>query len=130
MAAMPSESGARGGSEHVADVDATRRTRLATERTQLAWWRTGLTALAVGVGIGRVIPELGEELTEWPYVAVGVAFAVYGVALIWHGNLRARAVGTALERGAYAEPESPIASALAVAGVGLGLATGLLILLA
>ena len=130
MRAMASESGARAGDEHALDRDASRRTRLATERTQLAWWRTGLTALAVGIGIGRVLPELGEDLTEWPYVVVGVAFALYGVALIWHGNLRARAVGTALDRGAYAEPESWITTALAVAGVGLGLATGLLILLA
>src|SRR4249920_3427477 len=39
-------------------VDATRRTHLANERTQLAWWRTGLTALAVALGVGRVVPEL------------------------------------------------------------------------
>ncbi|MGZ5314068.1 MAG: DUF202 domain-containing protein, partial [Solirubrobacterales bacterium] len=44
--------------------DATRRTRLANERTQLAWWRTGLTALAVAVGIGRVIPELDPSATR------------------------------------------------------------------
>ena len=37
--------------------DATRRTRLANERTYLAWWRTGLTALAVGIGIGKLVPE-------------------------------------------------------------------------
>jgi putative membrane protein len=42
--------------------DASRRTRLANERTQLAWWRTGLTALAVGLAIGRVLPELAADL--------------------------------------------------------------------
>ncbi len=44
---------------HAAELaDATRRTRLANERTELAWWRTGLTALAVALAIGRVVPEL------------------------------------------------------------------------
>ena len=51
--------------------DATRRTRLAGERTQLAWWRTGLTSLAVGVGIGRVVPELNDSLDKTAYVALG-----------------------------------------------------------
>jgi putative membrane protein len=40
--------------------DATRRTRLANERTYLAWWRTGLTALAVSFGAGRLLPELSN----------------------------------------------------------------------
>ena len=68
-------------------ADATRRTRLAGERTQLAWWRTGLTALAVGVGVGRVVPELDDQLTEWPYVTLGVAvlLALGTCALILFG---------------------------------------------
>lgn len=107
--------------------DASRRTRLASERTQLAWWRTGLTALAVGVGIGRVIPELGEDLTAWPYVALGVAFAVYGVALIWYGSSRARALDLALDRGDYARPGALVSAGLALAGGMLGVATGVLI---
>ncbi len=37
--------------------DATRRTRLANERTYLAWWRSGLTALAVGLAAGKLVPE-------------------------------------------------------------------------
>ena len=36
-------------------IDASRRTRLASERTELAWWRTGLTALAFALGIAVVI---------------------------------------------------------------------------
>src|SRR2546430_79024 len=38
--------------------DATRRTRLASERTYLAWWRTGLTAFAVSLGSGRLVPAI------------------------------------------------------------------------
>jgi putative membrane protein len=36
------------------DADATRRTHLANERTRLALWRTGLTAIAVALAVGRV----------------------------------------------------------------------------
>ena len=36
--------------------DASRRTYLAEERTLLAWWRSGLAAFAVAVGVGRLLP--------------------------------------------------------------------------
>jgi len=41
-------------------VDATRRTRLANERTYLAWLRSALTALAVAVGAGKIVPGVAE----------------------------------------------------------------------
>ncbi len=108
--------------------DASRRTHLANERTQLAWWRTGLTALAVALAIGRVVPELGGSPTRWPYTAVGAGFAIYGVGLIVYGNLRSREVMRALQAGRYpAAPEGPIA-ALTTAGIVLGVATLVLIL--
>ncbi len=72
------------------DRSADRRTSLAVERTELAWWRTGLTALAVAIGIGRVVPELSDTVTRWPYALVGVAFAAYGIALFVRGTRRAR----------------------------------------
>ena len=64
------------------EQDASRRTRLAAERTLLAWWRTGLAALAVGIGVGRIVPELSDASRHWPYVVLGVLFAVYGLAMI------------------------------------------------
>src|SRR5438034_1320135 len=57
--------------------DATRRTRLANERTYLAWWRTGLTAIAVSLAAGRVVPTLAHA-TAWPYELAGAGFAVLG----------------------------------------------------
>ena len=102
--------------------DATRRTRLANERTYLAWWRTGLTALAVGVGIGRIVPDLGNSATHWPYAVLGVAFCAYGLCLIAYGYQRAGRTGSVSER--------PGSFALAAFGVVLSLPTIVLIVTA
>jgi putative membrane protein len=105
------------------DWDATRRTHLAAERTELAWWRTALTSIAVAVGIGRVVPELSGTSTEWPYVVVGIGFAVYSVALFAYGSARSRRVEGALDRGEMI-PSSRAETRLLVAfGVVLCLAT-------
>jgi putative membrane protein len=84
------------------DVDASRRTRLASERTVLAWLRTGLTATAVALGIGKVIPDLGDGGATWPYVAIGVGYAVLGLAVVVYGLWRGRAVERALDTGGWA----------------------------
>jgi putative membrane protein len=106
--------------------DATRRTRLASERTYLAWWRTGLTALAVSFGAGRLVPELSKG-AEWPFETIGVAFAMVGVAFIVLGYHRQKQVEAALARGEYAPLEAGAALGLAVLGALLGLATIVLI---
>ena len=67
---------------------ADQRTSLAGERTLLAWWRTGLTALAVALGVGRVLPELAPHATRWPYVVLGIGFALYGIAMFLIGARR------------------------------------------
>ena len=67
--------------------DATRRTRLANERTYLAWWRTGLTSIAVSIGLGRIVPGV-SHVTRWPYEAVGAGFGLLGVAFIVLGYAR------------------------------------------
>lgn len=106
--------------------DASRRTRLASERTYLAWWRTGLTALAVSFGAGRLVPELSTG-AEWPFETIGVAFALVGVAFIVLGYRRQKRVEEALARGEYAPLEAGAALVLAVLGALLGLATIVLI---
>src|SRR5215213_11690046 len=81
--------------------DATRRTRLANERTYLAWWRTALTAFAVSIGSGKLVPELASGST-WPYTAIGVGFALVGVCCSVYGFRRQREVELALRRGEFA----------------------------
>lgn len=109
-------------------VDATRRTRLAGERTELAWWRTGLTALAVAFGVGRVVPGLEGTATRWPYTAVGVCFALYGIAVIVYGTARSRRLERDLTEGRFSAPPRLAHGALAAAGVVLGVLTAILIL--
>ena len=75
--------------------DATRRTRLANERTYLAWWRTGLTALAVSFGAGKLLPELSGG-ANWPFELVGAAFALIGVVFMVYGYVRHNEVDRAL----------------------------------
>jgi putative membrane protein len=110
--------------------DAAARTRLASERTQLAWWRTGLTAVAVALAIGRVVPELSEDSLQWPYTAIGLGFALYGIALIAYGTARAQQLDTALSRGGGVPAHGFVLSALTAAGVGLAVATAVLIVVA
>jgi putative membrane protein len=100
--------------------DATRRTRLANERTYLAWWRTGLAALAVSLGAGKLVPALTPG-AQWPYTIVGIGFAGVGVVFIGYAFVRHRRVEQAISRGEFAPPEEGFITALAVVGVLLGL---------
>ncbi len=102
--------------------DATRRTRLANERTYLAWWRTGLTALAVSLAAGRVVPTLSHK-TAWPYEIVGAGFAVLGVACIVNAYQREREIDRALTEGRFANMDSRMTLILTTAGVVLGALT-------
>jgi putative membrane protein len=109
--------------------DAARRTRLANERTYLAWWRTGLTSLAVCIGVGRVVPGL-SHVTKWPYEVVGAGYGLLGVLCIVVGHLRGRSVERAVDRGEFSPLDQRLALALLAAGVVLGLGTVALVLLA
>ena len=106
--------------------DATRRTRLANERTYLAWWRTGLTSLALAVGIGRVVPEVSKT-THWPWELAGVGFGLLGLAFLWFGYARARAVERALDEGSFAPFTQRLAGILLAAGLLLGSVTVVII---
>ena len=107
--------------------DATQRTQLASERTQLAWWRTGLAAIAVSIGVGRVVPALDDSTIRWPYTLLGVAFAFYGIALIWYGNLRGIAATRAVSEARFAYPSMAVSTVLGVMGAILGLATAIVV---
>jgi putative membrane protein len=108
--------------------DATRRTRLANERTYLAWWRTGLTSLAVSLAAGKVVPQLAETGSTWPYQVIGAGFALIGIACIAYALIRERQVEAALMRGEFVPPDRTWTVAMTAGGVVLGVLT--LVLLA
>jgi putative membrane protein len=109
--------------------DAARRTRLANERTYLAWWRTGLTALAVCVALGRVVPGV-SDVTSWPYQVVGAAYGVVGVGFMLVAHVRVRMVERAVDRGDFARLDERISFALLGIGIALGGATIALVVFA
>jgi putative membrane protein len=111
------------------DEDVTRRTRLATERTYLAWMRSGLTALAVGLAAGKLVPELSSG-ASWPYELLGVGYALLGIAFISYGHRRQSTVEAALRRGEWSPLDARVAAALTAAGIVLGAATVLVVLFA
>jgi putative membrane protein len=93
------------------------RTTLAGERTLLAWWRTGLTAIAVALAVGRLLPELAPHTNDWPYVALGIGFALYGIAMFILGTHRLGAFDRAHSK------DDRLLIALMGIGVILGLGT-------
>ena len=110
----------------VAD-DASRRTYLAAERTWLAWWRTGLTASAAAIGIGRIAPELVGG-RNWPFVVIGVGYAALAFAILVLAGVRHRAVSRALHGGGYAELSEALAVAITAAGALFAVATIVVVL--
>lgn len=82
-------------------TDALRRTRLANERTYLAWLRNALTALAVAVGAGKIVPNLGH-VTQWPFELLGAGFAILAVVFVVAGIRRFLTVEEALRAGQFA----------------------------
>ena len=97
-ASRPSPTGPSGRRHAAETPDAPGERGSANERTYLAWWRTGLTAIAVGIATGGIAPKLAGE-RRWAYVAIGFGFAALGAALLAYGLRRQVDVNRALERG-------------------------------
>jgi uncharacterized membrane protein YidH (DUF202 family) len=108
--------------------DASRRTYLAEERTLLAWWRSGLAAFAVAVGVGRLLPALLDEDAQAPFVALGVAYALLGLGLVLFGSIREREQAKVLAAGGFAPLSRAVVTALTVYLTLLALATIALVL--
>jgi putative membrane protein len=87
------------------DGDASRRTWLASERTVLAWLRTGLTATAVALAVGKVVPDLRDGGAAWPFVALGAGYGILGMAIVAYGVWRGREVDRAIHEGRWLPPD-------------------------
>jgi hypothetical protein len=83
----------------------------------------------VAIAVGRVVPDLSDSQTRWPYVLTGVGFALWGILAIGYGSAHQAAVERALEAGRFPSSRGWAVAVLSVSGLGLGLLTALLILL-
>ncbi len=81
----------------------------------------------MAVGVGRVVPELSGTSTEWPYVVVGIGWALYSVALFGYGSIRSRRVEHAVDEGQMIQSSRVETRWLMAFGVLLCLATVALI---
>lgn len=102
--------------------DATRRTRLANERTYLAWWRSGLTALAVALAVGKIVPQFSGG-TSWPWAILGGLYGMLAIAFIAYGYLRLRSIDAAIRRGEFPLPDTRFVAILTGYGIALAALT-------
>jgi len=110
-----------------ADGDASRRTWLASERTVLAWLRTGLTATAVALAVGKVVPDLRAGGTEWPFVVLGAGYGLLGVLIVAYGLWRGREVDRAIREGRYLPMDSRAMWLIGALTIGMGLLAAVVI---
>ena len=88
---------------------------MADERTWLAWFRTGLAAAAVAIGVGGVLADLSTG-AKWPYRLLGLGYGVLAA-------VRQRRFEEALQHGEPAPPVGPLVMWLTGAAVVLTAAT-------
>jgi putative membrane protein len=111
------------------DGDASRRTWLAAERTVLAWLRTGLTATAVALAVGKVVPDLRNGGTSWPFVVLGAGYGVLGVLIVAYGFWRGREVDRAVREGRWLTPDDRAMWLIGGLSIGFGLLATVVIVL-
>jgi len=91
--------------------DASRRTYFAQERTLLAWWRTGIGAAAVAIGIGGLVPHF-TGLPKARFLALAAGYGILALVFIVGGTVRTVRSQQVLERGSHAHPSWPLVYAL------------------
>jgi putative membrane protein len=99
---------------------------MAAERTWLAWWRTALAATVGALGVGRLAPEVLDVAT-WPYVLLGVGYAIVAIGLLLSGAQRQRKLQDALDQGSQAPMSFTLVAVFTVGGVLLALTTIVLV---
>jgi uncharacterized membrane protein YidH (DUF202 family) len=93
--------------------DASRRTYFAEERTLLAWWRSGMAAAAVALGVGAVLPKLGD-VPKARFVALGAGYGLLALIFVIGGSLRERQSRRALADHRFAPVPSWVITTITV----------------
>lgn len=110
-----------------ADAGAAQRTGMAAERTWLAWWRSAMVATAGALAVGRLAPRL-LHVAAWPYVLLGMGYAVLAIGLLVAGAYRHRSLQDAVKSGADSALDFRVVAVFTVGGVLLALCTITLVL--
>jgi hypothetical protein len=76
----------------------------------------------VSVGVGRIAPDVGN-VTKWPYESLGAGYGLLAVTFIAYAYRRARVVEDALDEGRFVPLSNRALLALSAFGVGLVVAT-------
>ena len=84
-----------------------RRTYFAEERTRLAWWRTGISAAAVALAVGGLLPHVAHVPRD-RFIALGVGYGVLALFFVIGGTIRARLSRRALDNNAYSAPSETV----------------------
>jgi putative membrane protein len=111
------------------DGDASRRTWLAGERTVLAWLRTGLTATAVALAVGKVVPDLRDGGAAWPFVVLGAGYGLLGALIVAYGLHRGREVDRAIRAGRWLTLDDRAMALIGTLTIGLALFATVLIVI-
>ncbi|MFN8113198.1 MAG: DUF202 domain-containing protein [Solirubrobacterales bacterium] len=93
---------------------------LSNERTLLAWYRAAISALAMSVAAGKLVPSLAQGTSEL-WLAAGAVFAMLAVAFTFAGlrSYRAMRITLAATAGDAGEEDEPAAGALPAIGAGI-----------
>ena len=90
---------------------------LVSELTYMSWWRTSLATLAVALGIGTVLPDLVTTGSAWPYLVVGIVWALLSVAMAAYGAVRQRALHASRRTNGDVPPHPLVVNIFAATGV-------------
>jgi uncharacterized membrane protein YidH (DUF202 family) len=82
--------------------DPSRRTYFAEEPTLLAWWRSGMVAAVAALGVGAILPKLGD-VPRARFEALGVGYGVLALIFVIGGWVREGQSRRALAQNSYAE---------------------------
>jgi putative membrane protein len=85
--------------------------------------RSGLTAVAVGLGVAKLLPDLADAGVSWPYVLLGSGFCLLGILMMVVGVQRLREVSRALERGEFGPLDEGTSLLLGMLTIALAVAT-------
>jgi hypothetical protein len=65
------------------------------------------------------VPSISHQV-RWPYVVLGVGFALLGLAFIGYGLRRQQEIRNAVVRAEFEHPDDRVLAVLTVAGIALG----------